>query len=148
MMTEPTCCGMRLVPSRCRFLFYHSIFKADMFFKESASNRYCDRARRFATPLFHFSLSFFPPFSGWWARYVNGAGNSWDDVRAGSRRGREEKARTPGRSGGYGVVEATEGGAATSKASWTTWGMCHKWAFSDLATLLPFMSLALEATVS
>jgi len=67
--------------------------------------------------------------------YANGAGNSRDGVRAGSRGGGEEEARAPGRSRGHGVVEATEGGAATSKAPRATWSMCHKRGRSGSATV-------------
>jgi len=67
--------------------------------------------------------------------YANGAGNSRDGVRAGSRGGGEEEAWAPGRSRGHGVVEETEGGAATSKAPRATWSMCHKRGRSGSATV-------------
>jgi len=67
--------------------------------------------------------------------HANGAGNSRDGVRAGSRGGGEEEAWAPGRSRGHGVVEATEGGAATSKAPRATWSMCHKRGRSGSATV-------------
>lgn len=119
------CCGMRLVPSRSWSYFGIRYSKLACLRSTrhvvSRYHRYCrDRAQPRDLLFLFFPAAIRPGI-----RYVNGAGSSWYDVRAGSRRRRETKARAPSCSGGHRVMEATEGGAATSKAPRATWSMCH-----------------------
>lgn len=102
-----TCRGVRLAPSRSRS--YFSIWHSNPHILRTTPHR--DIAVIVCSRIF-ISLIFCSDQK----QYINGAGDSRDDVQAGSRGGSEEEARTSGGSGWHGVVEATEGGAATSKA--------------------------------
>lgn len=123
-----TCRGMRLVP-RGSWPYFGIRYSKLACLRSSArhiASGYRRRSPSFCSPCATLRFSFSPPIRPWGrTRYVNGAGSFRVDVRAGSRGRRAEKARAPSCSGGHDVVEATEGGAAMSKAPRATWSMCH-----------------------